>query len=282
MKRPALVSYSSSDEEEPQPPKRKKSIIFISLDFFFLTTSSRKLPALAPSLVVQGPVDNPALHLGRVRATPHVDGQWACHVYVCLTLDSAKTDLGKLVKDLVASAKDLVPQIMDFGTNEVHISISRPIFLRAHQRDELKRAVEELAVKSSPFTVSFASLAALTNDECTRSFLVMEIGAGHHELKALAEALTPTLHSFKQKEYYAEPRFHASVAWALLERADGPFLERADGPAPSEFQTIPSFPSNFIPELTPKYQKIMTSKSIEAEELTVKIGKEVFQWRFRG
>ncbi|KAJ7577458.1 U6 snRNA phosphodiesterase Usb1 [Mycena floridula] len=252
MKRTVLVSYSSSDDEAPAP-KRKK-----------------KLPALASSLVVPTPVDNPLLHQGRVRATPHVEGQWACHVYVCLML--AKTGLGKVVKDLVASAKDLVPQIMDFGSNELHISISRPIFLRAHQRDELKRAVKGLAAKSSPFTISFATLAEMTNDEGTRTFLAMEIGAGHHELKALAAALTPTLHSFKQKEYYAEPRFHASIAWALLER----------GPAPSEFQTIPSFPTNLIPELTPKYQKIMASKSIEAEELTLKIGKEVFEWRFRG
>ena len=37
------------------------------------------------------------------------------------------------------------------------------------------------------------------------------------QLRALSDALTPTLHSFRQKEFYIDPRFHASIAWALLD-----------------------------------------------------------------
>lgn len=95
-----------------------------------------------------------------------------------------------------------IPALHDFWsqdtnkTPELHVSLSRPIFLRAYQRDELKRTVKALASTSSPsvlaimlqidltdppisFTVSFASFGALTNDEHTRAFLAVEIGAGH-------------------------------------------------------------------------------------------------------
>jgi hypothetical protein len=89
------------------------------------------------------------------------------------------------------------------------------------------------------FKASFATFSELTNDEQTRTFLTLEIGAGHNEvilpkfskmkfgvhfvivlsyqLRAFSEALTPTLHSFRQKEFYTDPRFHASIAWALLD-----------------------------------------------------------------
>src|ERR1700720_1202236 len=33
----------------------------------------------------------------------------------------------------------------------------------------------------------------------------------------LAEALNMILRSFRQNEFYTDPRFHASIAWALLE-----------------------------------------------------------------
>ena len=46
----------------------------------------------------------------------------------------------------------------------------------------------------------------------------MEIGAGHQEYRALSDALAPTLRSFRQKEYYEQPRFHALFAWFLLDR----------------------------------------------------------------
>jgi len=67
------------------------------------------------------------------------------------------------------------------------------------------------------FKASFATFSELTNDERTRTFLTLEVGAGHNELRALSDALTPTLRLFRQKEFYADPRFHASIAWALLD-----------------------------------------------------------------
>lgn len=80
-----------------------------------------------------------------------------------------------------------------------HLSLTRPMYLRAHQRDILKEAVKEVAnkvprcaiglvhpLRSSHrtvvlrFSASFTSFVVLDNDTKTRSFLAIEIGAGYH------------------------------------------------------------------------------------------------------
>ncbi|KAJ7644305.1 hypothetical protein FB45DRAFT_1021081 [Roridomyces roridus] len=136
----------------------------------------------------------------------------------CLLI--AGSALFKLVSRIVGSAKSAVPALHDFSSDlepELHISLSRPIYLRAHQREDLKRAVKQIAEKTLPFVASFAQLTQLANDEGTRTFLALEIGAGYHEFKCLADMLTPTLHAIRQQEFYSTPRFHASIAWALLD-----------------------------------------------------------------
>lgn len=36
---------------------------------------------------------------------------------------------------------------------ELHVSLSRPVFLRAHQREDLKRAVKTVANSRSPYVL---------------------------------------------------------------------------------------------------------------------------------
>ncbi|ETW82096.1 hypothetical protein HETIRDRAFT_122905 [Heterobasidion irregulare TC 32-1] len=220
MKRVSLVAYSDSDsdavDDSPAPPNKK-----------------HKLPPLPSHLVVPVPSDDPSKHQGRTRTTPHVDGQWAAYVYVPVAIAALDhRPLRALVRRLLARAKEAVPSLQPLaaserqqldagraveGDSELHISLSRPIFIRSHQREDVKRAVKSLASAHCPFAASFAALAALTNDEHTRTFLCMEVGAGHLELRALSDALSPLLRALRQKEYYDAPRFHASIAWALLD-----------------------------------------------------------------
>jgi U6 snRNA phosphodiesterase len=195
-----------------------------------LTSQSRKLPSLSLSLQPPTPIDNPALHQGRTRTSPHVEGQFAAYVYVPVFIDT-RSALGKLLDDVVKEARELVPDLWDVGfldvneegvadaeldgkrkkkkgERELHVSLSRPTYLRAHQRDELKRAVKTLAKNHPPyvfihsffshqfrstcvgnifrhrFKSSFATFSELTNDERTRTFLTLEIGAGHHEVSS--------------------------------------------------------------------------------------------------
>ncbi|KAG2010105.1 hypothetical protein CC2G_012951 [Coprinopsis cinerea AmutBmut pab1-1] len=280
-----LADYSSSEEEEhdeqkivatkPEPPAKRK-----------------KLPALSES--ISGPIhkDDPALHQGRIRTTPHVEGQFAAHVYVSLSLKGNPT-LYKLLKEVLRDAKELVPTLhelvaFDTGYSDLHVSLSRPVFLRAHQREEFKRSVRNIAKEQSPFAISFAAFSELTNDEKTRTFLVLEVGAGHHNLRTLASSLTSVMKSFRQKEYYESPRFHASIGWALLDIPSPLDHERksaARTASPLDFPTIPRFPNTLLPFLEEKYHKALTSGKVavfHVDQVTVKIGKEISCWQLSG
>lgn len=166
-----LVNYPSSDEEEVLPE---------------LPLKRRKLPTLSTSLQSKAPVDDPALHEGRTRTTPYAEGQWAAYVYVPVNINS-KTPLRKLLDDIHRSAQEKAPTLHRIGTAigrdlELHISLTRPIYLRAHQREDLRRAVKMIAGAHKPFAASFATFSELKNDEKTRSFVTFEIGAGHNEV----------------------------------------------------------------------------------------------------
>jgi len=296
----ALVAYSSSEESESDSstPLPKK----------------RKLPVLSATLVGPEHVDNPSLHQGRTRTMPHVDGQYATHIYASVLLDRDST-LFKLLCKILASAKNMTPTLHDFWSSskdskpELHISLSRPIYLRAHQREEMKRAVKLIAEKTPPFTASFASISELINDEGTRIFLALEIGAGHHELTTLTTLLTPTLRAIRQQEYYASPRFHASFGWSLLghhassPKADNTTNPNADQPpissasirsessnsstsfVPNEYPKITEFPPALLPTLNEQYGPSLvgsTAKSVDINEICIKIGKEVSRWRLNG
>jgi len=206
----------------------------------------RRLPPLSASLTPPIPVDNHAEHQGRVRSFPHVEGQYVVHIYVPLVLGRGEA-LYNLVTEVVCKAREEVKglwgigEVKDsesdavhtsrcrcgyvgecnpaMGNLELHISLSHPILIRAHQREEVKRAVKRIAhfvslYVRSPicvcntmyfflpfppcslssiscdveadsyfrFDASFATFTEFTNDENTRTFLAMEIGAGHMEV----------------------------------------------------------------------------------------------------
>jgi hypothetical protein len=122
----------------------------------------RKLPAFAAHLAPSVPPDDPSKHQGRTRTTPHVDGQWAAYVYVPIAL-------GGTLRRIVERAVGIAKKGDDSGTNvvvhtiggldsvrdsnvacELHISLTRPFFLRAYQREEMKRAVRDAAKAHPP------------------------------------------------------------------------------------------------------------------------------------
>jgi U6 snRNA phosphodiesterase len=137
-----LEDYASSEDEEellPAPPAKR-----------------RKLPALAQSIVIQRPVDDPALHQGRIRSSPFVEGQWAAYVYAPIRL-GPRSPLRRFLSDVITHSKDLAPTLhssVDAKNGdrdiELHISLTRPIYLRAHQREELRRSVKRIAESNAP------------------------------------------------------------------------------------------------------------------------------------
>ena len=120
------------------------------------------------------------------------------------------------------------------------------------------------------------------------------------QLRALSDTLTPTLLSFHQKEYYERPRFHASFAWVLLDRALQPTPSETPetpkllpvspplGVRPSEdtrlFPTVPCLPETTILALNADLGSQLKGSAgiFEVGEVGVRIGKDVFGWELSG
>ncbi|KAF8312331.1 hypothetical protein DL93DRAFT_2126061 [Clavulina sp. PMI_390] len=343
MKR-ALVEYDSSSDDgvgasstsTPKPPNDpprsnapplKRQVSYHNKRGHFadvLLKDRRKLPSLSKALLdpkgkrsqstalacthsATAPIDNPSLHQGRTRSQPHVEGNWATHIYVLLKLSSSHhPKLLKLLRRAVAAATRRVPQLHSFldssgdqGGNEteLHISLSRPLFIREHQKDLVKGAVKQSASSKSCFRASFASFTTFTNDDKTRAFLSVEIGAGHAECEELALGLNDVLDELRQQGYYAEPRFHASIAWALLCQTStprAPLPSRTPStsePAPSTSKSddtlgisphpsITSFPDDLTNELENNFgDELRRLGSFDVDVVSVKIGKLVTSWQ---
>jgi hypothetical protein len=146
----------------------------------------RRLPPLSSELVAITPTDNPALHQGRVRSSPHVDGRWACHVYVPVVSETSE-QLGEMLSNAFHAAKAKVPTLhpigLDNGRWELHISLSRPTLLWTHQRDEFKNAVRRVATSHQGWALSLTEFIKLENDDRSRVFLAIQVGAGHEQVR---------------------------------------------------------------------------------------------------
>jgi len=120
------------------------------------------------------------------------------------------------------------------------------------------------------------------------------------KLRALSDALAPTLRSFRQKEYYEQPRFHASFAWFLLDRPAQrspaqtvedseplPIATPLGDPArenTDSFPTIQRLSENIIPALNAELGSRLkgTAGVFDVGEVHTRIGKDVFSWALSG
>lgn len=114
----------------------------------------RKLPKPSTTLIPSQPTVNPLLHQGRKRSTPHVEGQFASYVYISVHVDAR---LQQFLEAATRFSKERVPTLqsewLECSTSsspslpirELHISLTRPIYVFHHQREDFKRAVKLLA-----------------------------------------------------------------------------------------------------------------------------------------
>lgn len=121
--------------------RRKPHVLLGTPDLYV----KRKLPRVSSSLVIPVPESKSALHQGRIRTTPHRDGQFAAFVYIPVALNG-NAKLRELLKKAVFAARAVAPHLecdwLAAENPELHISLTRPIYLRDYQREELKRAVK--------------------------------------------------------------------------------------------------------------------------------------------
>ncbi|KAI8371617.1 U6 snRNA phosphodiesterase Usb1 [Radiomyces spectabilis] len=172
---------------------------------------SARLPPL-PSFFKAAPVpSDPSLHRGRQRSRPHTENSWATHVYVKVPV----TDEIQRVMDQVTQHDDSIHPYTDDTNQYLHISLSRCLFLREHQLQSFTECVRRNVSNITTCNISFAQVSLLSNDEKTRSFVTLEVGAGYHELVSCLKSVDKVVQSFHQPVFYKPPRFHASIAWSL-------------------------------------------------------------------
>jgi U6 snRNA phosphodiesterase len=157
---------------------------------------------LYASTVRQSVVDDPSLHQGRKRQTPHVPGNWPSHVYIeCKDFpkqalsptnanmacaghpDTKQHDL--LVQLLGAIEAELGPniQLNKFLTSDLgaplplHISLSRPLTLTTANKDAFLERLDS-AIRSHPvsgFSAAPGGLAWYKSPDSERLFLIVRV-----------------------------------------------------------------------------------------------------------
>lgn len=162
--------------------------------------------------------DNPSLHGGRQRTTPHVEGNWPSHVYLeCkdqteplpavpwqtdtyegIPLQSESDALHSLiqkVRDVIKknngtrakklSMPEIVPSLQsDLGAPlPLHISLSRTLQIKTGDRDDFLRALTSSLKRANikSFHFEFESLKWVPNFEGNRWFLVLGIKRPMHD-----------------------------------------------------------------------------------------------------
>ncbi|TVY90118.1 U6 snRNA phosphodiesterase, partial [Lachnellula willkommii] len=195
----ALVDYLSSDEDEQngndQEATNEAATGNLNLGLKRKRQNENKSPNDLPPLPSKfhdlyasssrvSTRDDPSLHGGRKRVTPHIEGNWPTHLYIEWYPATAEYgSLSKLISHLKGLPLEESSKLHSFLTSDLgaplplHISLSRPIGFGTEQKDDFVTSLET-AIKSSgirPFDFAFSALDWVANFENTRWFLVLRI-----------------------------------------------------------------------------------------------------------
>lgn len=252
----ALVDYPSSSEDEEQVSDRAVSVSTKqpSNAFKRKKEAEQELPPLPAkfhdlyaSNVRSTTYDDPALHGGRKRIKPHVEGNWPTHIYIEWWPRSRDLEtLSKLIKSFSMSASTEDVNVGSLLESELgaplplHISLSRSLTLTLSNKASFLAQVQSAVAASSlsPFSVKPKSCAWVSNYEKTRWFLVLSLARPEgDQLNDLLQLCNKVATEYDQPRLYDTPNFepstpsvdqgsndgfdrssafHISIAWTLV------------------------------------------------------------------
>ncbi|PWN92495.1 hypothetical protein FA10DRAFT_300974 [Acaromyces ingoldii] len=154
-----------------------------------------------------------------VASTEPLKGDWLCYVFVPIPDGCEVFALIKKARKLLETTFHEPSGDLRSADEPLHVSLSRPILIRAHERDTLVDVVRTALSHSQPgpsLDVAFARFAHFPSHDAKRTFWAVEVGQGWRELKTVTDALDKGLgaSALKARPYHAQPRFHASFASA--------------------------------------------------------------------
>ncbi|NXT22382.1 USB1 phosphodiesterase, partial [Syrrhaptes paradoxus] len=175
--------------------------------------------------------DDSCRHGGRIRGFPHERGNWATHVYLPCTAQEEFTELLEL---LVSRARAHVPSVE--AMEEFHLSLSHCVVLRYHWIEPFVRALRE---RLAPFHSMLPAVLCAARKGCVlflllfRTFIGLEVSAGHFQLLELVSEVDRVLEEFDLPTFYKDPSFHISLAWCV-----GDLSGKLEGQCLRELQDI--------------------------------------------
>ncbi|KAH6669325.1 U6 snRNA phosphodiesterase Usb1 [Halenospora varia] len=217
----ALVDYVSSDEDEQEDTSNSNNSIS---NLKRKRDKNDELPPLPSrfhdmyaSTTRVSTRDDPSLHGGRKRVTPHIEGNWPTHLYIewypSPSESEALSKLTSFMQPELAPSNNAT-KIHSFLTSDLgvplplHISLSRPIGFVTEQKDEFVTSIVQ-AIKSSrirPFKVTFSGLDWVANFENTRWFLVLKlVTPSCNGLNKLLHVSNKCVQKYGQPPLYADP-----------------------------------------------------------------------------
>ncbi|XVF11312.1 hypothetical protein REPUB_Repub08aG0016300 [Reevesia pubescens] len=169
----------------------------------------------------------------RVRSFPHVDGNYALHVYIPVYIPTtSKKEMGQFLKRVASLIPGLHAVDIDVPLNllckeeykleqvalgrEFHISLGRTVPIRVHQIDSIVTMLRQKLQFLKRYWIDFNKWEVFVNDDQTRSFLSLEVVTGGlAEITKQILAVNEVYKLHNLPEYYKDLRPHISLAWAL-------------------------------------------------------------------
>ncbi|XP_068656093.1 uncharacterized protein [Aristolochia californica] len=226
----ALASYifSSSDSED------------FSTDSYRSYHVSGECPSASlppPPLALLDPpsslVHSQTSHGGRLRSFPHVEGNYALHVYIPVLLPPAtRKELVPVMRKVASLVPDLHVVDVDIPLSdlcndverlqlvalerEFHISLGRTVPIRVHQIDSIVSMLREKLQSIKKYSMDFSKWEVFVNADQTRTFLAMEVTAGGlAQIRRQIHIVDDIYRLHNLPVFYKKARPHISLAWAL-------------------------------------------------------------------
>ncbi|XP_074696198.1 U6 snRNA phosphodiesterase 1 isoform X3 [Strix aluco] len=257
--RAALVGYSSSEEEEEGGCRGSGA-----QGLPRASAGRPRLPAPAglpgDSEPEEAVSDDSSRHGGRVRSFPHERGSWATHVYLP---HRAQEEFLELLELLLCRARTYVPSLA--AMEEFHLSLSQCVVLRYHWIGPFVRSLKERLAAFHRFFCVADQVKVYTNQNKTRTFIGLEVSAGHFQLLELVSEVDRVLEEFDLPTFYKDPSFHISLAWCV-----GDLSGRLDGQCLQELQDI-----------VDRFEDSALLLRVQWEEIRCKSGNKYFSFPLR-